>query len=510
MFQNRHSMAPMRREHDEVRRLVAEYGKLAGELGPGPGDAGPEPCAPSRDLPALRAAQGASRRGGRVPADHRAGASRRISGISSPRRWNTRSRWSRRSRLTVRAASPSRQAGSRQDGNRKDAGTRARSRHRDARPAGSADAACRARRADSDAFVAGDEDADSGGIRRAVPGLGIASTQDAAGIPVHRGWAPTASHHRWLEPFVLMALAGGSSHGYAIVGILTETRDQPGLRRRRPGVPHAPGPRAGRPGRLRRGPPERAPARRDYTITEDGSRALDEWAAVMKERQRLIAEFDAVYLAWVAERRRSREPASLEALRHRVLQAAPEAVLLGLAQAPIEDLEVELLLGQVHLEQRVQPIEQPAAGPCPRRRSTCSRRRAPGSGRAPRSASSGCGAPPASAPSSGALRAPPRACRRAPARSSSMCGTSWPTTNRYSSSKQRRAAPSTRRGRPSRPGSAAGRRAAAAGHGAPRWSSAGRPARRRVRRGRSSSGSRLAGDRNQQRNGAGCAAPMLP
>jgi iron-sulfur cluster repair protein YtfE (RIC family) len=32
MFQNRHSMAPMRREHDEVRRLVAAYAKLAGEL----------------------------------------------------------------------------------------------------------------------------------------------------------------------------------------------------------------------------------------------------------------------------------------------------------------------------------------------------------------------------------------------------------------------------------------------------------------------------------------------
>jgi iron-sulfur cluster repair protein YtfE (RIC family) len=32
MFQNRHSMAPMRREHDEVRRLVATYTKLAGEM----------------------------------------------------------------------------------------------------------------------------------------------------------------------------------------------------------------------------------------------------------------------------------------------------------------------------------------------------------------------------------------------------------------------------------------------------------------------------------------------
>jgi hypothetical protein len=34
MFQNRHSMAPMRREHDEVRRLVAEYLKLSGQLAP--------------------------------------------------------------------------------------------------------------------------------------------------------------------------------------------------------------------------------------------------------------------------------------------------------------------------------------------------------------------------------------------------------------------------------------------------------------------------------------------
>lgn len=28
MFQNRHSMAPMRREHDRIRDLVAEYGRL--------------------------------------------------------------------------------------------------------------------------------------------------------------------------------------------------------------------------------------------------------------------------------------------------------------------------------------------------------------------------------------------------------------------------------------------------------------------------------------------------
>jgi hypothetical protein len=35
MFQNRHSMAPMRREHDEIRRLSKEYVRLAGEIGEG-------------------------------------------------------------------------------------------------------------------------------------------------------------------------------------------------------------------------------------------------------------------------------------------------------------------------------------------------------------------------------------------------------------------------------------------------------------------------------------------
>jgi hypothetical protein len=32
MFQNRHSMAPMRKEHDEIRRLVGEYGKLTADV----------------------------------------------------------------------------------------------------------------------------------------------------------------------------------------------------------------------------------------------------------------------------------------------------------------------------------------------------------------------------------------------------------------------------------------------------------------------------------------------
>ncbi len=32
MFQNRHSMKPMRNEHDEIRRLVADFGKLSAEV----------------------------------------------------------------------------------------------------------------------------------------------------------------------------------------------------------------------------------------------------------------------------------------------------------------------------------------------------------------------------------------------------------------------------------------------------------------------------------------------
>lgn len=150
---------------------------------------------------------------------------------------------------------------------------------------------------DSDAPIPGDGEAPADGGRE---GLSIASTRDAHGVPVHRGWSPVAAHHRWLEPFVLMALANGAAHGYGIVGALTEV----GLSEGSVDV--------GQVYRTLRDLEQAGQvsstwatgsgaARRDYTITELGSAALDEWAAVMKERQRLIAEFDAAYLAWVAE-----------------------------------------------------------------------------------------------------------------------------------------------------------------------------------------------------------------
>ena len=127
----------------------------------------------------------------------------------------------------------------------------------------------------------------------------IASDRDAAGIPIHRGWAPVGPHHRWMEPFVLALLAAGPAHGYAIVGeladlgITTGAVDVGQVYRTLRDLEEA--------GQVRSTwQTGTGPARRDYELTPEGSAALDEWAAVMKERARLVAEFDARYLEWVA------------------------------------------------------------------------------------------------------------------------------------------------------------------------------------------------------------------
>ncbi len=133
---------------------------------------------------------------------------------------------------------------------------------------------------------------------------GIASGVDEAGIPIHRGWAPLGGHHRWMEPFVLAILAGGGAHGYAIIGDLGQM-----------GITNGPVD-VGQVYRTLRDLEETGqvrsswstegtgPARRDYELTPAGYATLDEWAALMKERARLIAEFDARYLEWVAVPRR--------------------------------------------------------------------------------------------------------------------------------------------------------------------------------------------------------------
>jgi PadR family transcriptional regulator PadR len=133
--------------------------------------------------------------------------------------------------------------------------------------------------------------------------MAIASDRDAAGVPIHRGWSPLGGHHRWMEPFVMVLLAGGSAHGYAIVGELAEL-----------GITNGPVD-VGQVYRTLRDleavgqvrstwTTGSGAARRDYELTEAGFAALDEWAALMKERARLVGEFDARYLEWVTAPRR--------------------------------------------------------------------------------------------------------------------------------------------------------------------------------------------------------------
>jgi len=130
----------------------------------------------------------------------------------------------------------------------------------------------------------------------------IATDRDAAGVPVHRGWAPVGGH-RWMEPFVMVLLAGGAAHGYAIVGELAQlgitngSVDVGQVYRTLRDLEDA--------GHVRSSwTTGTGPARRDYELAESGHAALDEWAAVMKERARLLAEFQARYLELVAAERR--------------------------------------------------------------------------------------------------------------------------------------------------------------------------------------------------------------
>jgi poly-beta-hydroxybutyrate-responsive repressor len=146
-------------------------------------------------------------------------------------------------------------------------------------------------------------DASDGQPRQPAPDA-LASHRDAAGVPVHRGWAPLGARRRWMEPFVLALLAGGTAHGYAItsqledIGITGGPVDIGQVYRTLRDLEAA-----GQVSSTWSSEPA-GPQRRDYKLTEAGYASLDEWAAVMKERARLIAEFDARYLDWVAAPRR--------------------------------------------------------------------------------------------------------------------------------------------------------------------------------------------------------------
>jgi DNA-binding PadR family transcriptional regulator len=105
-----------------------------------------------------------------------------------------------------------------------------------------------------------------------------------------------------MEPFILVLIANGGGHGYGITAELE-----------RMGVSEGPVD-VGQVYRTLRDLEESGqvtstwsnqpagPQRRDYQLTDAGHAMLDEWAAVMRERARLIEVFDERYWRAVAAR----------------------------------------------------------------------------------------------------------------------------------------------------------------------------------------------------------------
>jgi DNA-binding PadR family transcriptional regulator len=134
---------------------------------------------------------------------------------------------------------------------------------------------------------------------------GRIAARDDSGSPVHRGWMPLAARRRWIEPFVLAMLTRRDTYGYAVLGRLEEMRISNGpldvglVYRTLRDLEHA--------GLVSSEWAEESagPRRRAYQLTEAGYDALDDWAAVMRERARLIGEFNADYLEAVSSPRDS-------------------------------------------------------------------------------------------------------------------------------------------------------------------------------------------------------------
>ena len=132
------------------------------------------------------------------------------------------------------------------------------------------------------------------------------AARDEDGAPIHRGWMPSAARRRWIEPFVLAMLARGDTYGYAIIGRFEEMHISNG-----PldvGLVYRTLRDLERIGLVRSSWAEESagPRRRAYELTDAGFEALDDWAVVMRERARLIGEFNADYLE-VASSARDRD-----------------------------------------------------------------------------------------------------------------------------------------------------------------------------------------------------------
>ena len=135
-----------------------------------------------------------------------------------------------------------------------------------------------------------------------VPVARIAA-RDEDGNATQRGWMPLAARRRWIEPFVLSMLAR-ETYGYAILGRLEEMHISNG-----PldvGLVYRTLRDLERAGLVSSSWAEESagPRRRAYQLTDAGYAALDDWAVVMRERARLIGEFNADYLEAISSSRR--------------------------------------------------------------------------------------------------------------------------------------------------------------------------------------------------------------
>jgi PadR family transcriptional regulator PadR len=107
----------------------------------------------------------------------------------------------------------------------------------------------------------------------------------------HHGWVrPGGRRGRWLEPFLLLAVAEDQAHGYALIGRLNDLGVAPegvdvGMTYRTLRELETEG--------LVRSDwvTEGGAPKREYRLTDEGRAALADWASLMCERRRLIDDF---------------------------------------------------------------------------------------------------------------------------------------------------------------------------------------------------------------------------
>ncbi len=106
-----------------------------------------------------------------------------------------------------------------------------------------------------------------------------------------RGWVRSGGRRgRWLEPFLLLLVAEGEAHGYALIARLNEIGVAPaevdvGMAYRTLRELEEEGLVASE------WVAEGGAPRREYRLTDDGGRALTDWTSLMCERARLIEIF---------------------------------------------------------------------------------------------------------------------------------------------------------------------------------------------------------------------------